>query len=243
MKKILKVFFEKFYTKKNLKHTAGEIRETVEASKNDFDYLSPQFLVFGITSIATRIITSMFDLEKNSAAIINVLVIGIFILQFACFLMERARLKKSGVVYNFHLYDAWGCVWFLYGSISVVVLRVFEILYSYEILIPRVYLVAVTIWETLGISLALIMIIFTGIALKNPLMSIVSAWLTALTPLMVCINVPDEGLTSAIEANRITVYYSIVSSISDIKIMICIVYIVIGICYIGNRKAVKNGID
>lgn len=241
MKEKIKAFFEKFYTKKNSRNTAGEIKQTIEVSKNDFDYLSPQFLIFGITPIATKIISIFFDYGEAASALISVLTIGVFIFQFLYFLMERAKLKKNGIVYNFHLYDAWGFVWFLFGSVSTAVLNVFKIFYTYEIMIPRVYLAAVTIWETLGIALAFIMIIFTGIALKNAVMCVVSTWLTALTPLMICINAPEEALISSIEAKKIIAYSSINSSIEFIKIIICIVYIIIGVCYIGRRKVIENG--
>ncbi len=243
MKKTLKAFLGKFYTKKSAKSAAGEIQQTIEASKNDFDYLSPQFLIFGITPIAAKIITNVFNLKNSETAIVNILAIGIFIFQFCYFLTERAKLKRNGTVYNFHLYDAWGCVWFLFGSVSTLVVNVFEILYSYELIIPRVYLAALIIWEIIGIALVLIMVLFTGISLKNTIMKVASVWLVTLIPIIFCVDIKTEYLQSALEENRIAIYGDMLNSISEVKILIYIVYIVIGIYYISNRKVINNGVN
>lgn len=239
--KFLKVFLEKFYTGRDCRNSVVEIKETLEVSRKDFIYLGLQFVAFGLIPMFIAIITTGFDMHDKDAIILDAVYIGFFIWQFVYFLMKRAQLKKQTKVCNFNLYDAWGYVWFGFGSISVIVLELFEFLYYTANISVKVYSSAAVSLEIINVSIVLIMLLYTGIALKNIFFSAISALCTALFPLIVFVRIDDNDVLSSVSENWLGAYGIMLESIETMKFILFVFYIVIGFYCVCKRKAVENG--
>ena len=106
-----------------------------------------------------------------------------------------------------------------------------------------VYYVGATVFETINIALAFILLLFSGISLKSYILNIVSVWLLILSPIIVCSKIEGDYLAIRTEESRILAYNEILSSLRPINILIYIIYISIGVFYIGKRRIVNDGIN
>lgn len=225
--------------KSSAKCDVEAIKQTMEFSTLDFPFLSVQFIVLGVIFFLPKILESY--LTQNTLNTVTSYVTWIALIpMFIYHLLTRKGLKKHGI-YTFQLYDTWGFVWFLFGLVNFVVCLSADILSDAgrisENLAAGVFLIS----GVFEIIIATVMLTVTGFVLKNGLLKAVSMWIIIITPFMITRSVPDDAyvLNNQLSA----ALRNLADGVNEIKFIICLIYIVIGACYISKRQVKLNGIE
>lgn len=215
------------------------IKQTIELSTLDFPFLSVQFIVFGVIFFLPKVLEGY--LTQGAFETMTLYITWIPLIPMLIYhILTRKELKKRGI-YTFQLYDTWGFVWFLLGFATFVVCLSADILLDAGKISENI---AISVFLMSGVFesiTATVMLMVTGFILKNGLLKAISIWIIMITPFMITMRVPEDAyvLTDKISP----ALENLMQGVDEIKFIISLIYIVIGICYIMKRQEKLNGIE
>ena len=215
------------------------IKQTIEFSTLDFPFLSVQFIVLGVIFFLPKILESYLAQDAfitMTSYIAYIALIPMLIYHF----LTRKGIKKRGI-YTLQLYDTWGFVWFLFGFVNLIVCLSVDIISEAGKISENIAVSVFLISGIFEIITAAVMLMVTGFALKNGLLKAVSIWIIMITPFMITMRVPDDAYVLMDQVSL--ALRNLTQGVNEIRFMISLIYIVIGVCYISKRQVISNGIE